>query len=107
MRFPTWMEFSVFPAHPAVRGVRLRGPLVGRAHGKIDGSYLPGPGGVSSLRPDHLTNDRTSRERDSPKRNHIRGARPWRAEKSRVWLRLAPVACGLALIRCKGKANPA
>jgi hypothetical protein len=53
-------------------------PLVGGAHGKIDGSYVPGPGGVSSLRPDHLTNARTSRERDSPKRDHIRGARPWR-----------------------------
>ena len=77
------------------------------------GTAFRGPDGASSLRPDHRTNERTSRDRD-PKADHIRGCTPYGAEKSRAWLRhrIASLQCSPGCLRAgfdsvKGKANPA
>ena len=79
--------------------------------GKIDGSCVPGP---PSLRPDHLTNEQTKPRKRSAKRIPFAAARPLPGLKSPVrgyatalLCNARPVASGLALIRCKGKANPA
>ena len=83
--------------------------------GKIDGSCVPGPrSGAPSLRPDHLANEQTKPRKRSAKRIPIAAARPLPGLKSPVrgyatalLCNARPVASGLALIRCKGKANPA
>jgi hypothetical protein len=91
--------------------IRLKSPF----DGKIDGSCVPGPGGVSSLRPDHLTNNSDEAAKEIPrKRITFAAARPLaglnspvRGLRHRIAFKARPVACGLALIRRKGKANPA
>ena len=100
--------------HRTTVGGALATPAFKHSTVRSTGAAFRDPLGAPSLRPDHLANEQTEPRKRSAKRIPIAAARPLPGLKSPVrgyaialLCNARPVASGLALIRCKGEANPA